>query len=602
MEFNDSTVRDFQASKLKEECFGGDGGGGSSGGFGLSSLDGWGLSGGYGKSGYMLFYERRQKKPLRLLEDPPTQETGAAAEQENADKDSQPKEEAKGEAKEEKKVVEVDYREAVAAGDQPGKLFMQVLEENRKYGFENDIYSQDFFDFVLTIQKDVLGMEGDSERVQGLRKAATGLGSKAALELLAKAFNNSCLDEHVAVLLQAMRADKSASLAREFLASWYREDGFAYLFSLLLECPDTRARTNVATLLKYVLVVLKVEEQDYLLEPEDYEVEGDKGEKMTMQRHRALCARFVVQALSLLNSQVAKNWSRFDQFHELLHFFALADLADVEHLSPAREQGKEADAAPQALDCNSKGARIGLEFFFRVNYLEKASDFMLGKKSPLCASTERRPELGGTYAHPDFSGVIKLMTAMITDEELSARYPMSETETRMILHPDLLKTMLGSATASKQFGQCLANMCRDDAKLSRKVTKVFLRAIEQAHLDTVKGYLKALKPFLRSEDSLKAKKLEWVFGIPEVVSRKSYGGDRSKYGVELVDRINEEATKFCSPILLGAAGDEALIAQIVKCKGRFDVQCISCLKELLSLMRKDRDIARFVYHLPPSTY
>jgi hypothetical protein len=72
MEFNDSTVRDFQASKLKEECFGGDGGGGSSGGFGLSSLDGWGLSGGgYGKSGYMLFYERREKKPLRLLEDPP---------------------------------------------------------------------------------------------------------------------------------------------------------------------------------------------------------------------------------------------------------------------------------------------------------------------------------------------------------------------------------------------------------------------------------------------------------------------------------------------------------------------------------------------------
>jgi hypothetical protein len=66
MEFNDSTVRDFQASKLKEECFGGDSS--SSGGFGLSSFDGWGLGGGgYGKSGYMLFYERREKKPLKLL-------------------------------------------------------------------------------------------------------------------------------------------------------------------------------------------------------------------------------------------------------------------------------------------------------------------------------------------------------------------------------------------------------------------------------------------------------------------------------------------------------------------------------------------------------
>lgn len=86
-----------------------------------------------------------------------------------------------------------------------------------------------------------------------------------------------------------------------------------------------------------------------------------------------------------------------------------------------------------------------------------------------------------------------------------------------------------------------------------------------------------------------------------MVSRKVYAESRCKYGLELVDRINEESMKFSSPILFGAA-DEALIAQIVKCKGRFDVQCISCLKELLSLMRKDNEVARFVYHLPPASY
>jgi hypothetical protein len=52
---------------LNEECFGGDCS--SSGGFGISSLDGWGIGGGgYGKSGYMLFYERREKKPIKLLD------------------------------------------------------------------------------------------------------------------------------------------------------------------------------------------------------------------------------------------------------------------------------------------------------------------------------------------------------------------------------------------------------------------------------------------------------------------------------------------------------------------------------------------------------
>jgi hypothetical protein len=593
-EFNDSTVRDFQASKLKEECFGGDSGGsGGFGSFGLSSLDGWGLSGSYGKSGYMLFYERRQKKPLRLRRE-------EAAEAKEA---VEPK--ASGAAGQEREeCTEVDYRDAVAPGARPNKLFLGVLEENRKHGFENDIYSQDFYDFVLTLQKDILGLQGEDETVKELRSGAVALGSKTALELLARAFSNSCIDEHVGVLLEALRADKSADLARELMDAWYREDGFDYLFALLLECPDTRARTGVATLLKHVLVALKMREKDFLLEPEDYVVEGDDGARLTMQRHRALSSRFVVQALDLLNSRVAKNWSRFDQFHDLLHFFALADLEDLAGLTPVQEQGKDTGASrpSKGLDRSSPGARLGLEFFVKVGYVEKASDFMLGKKSPLCGPAERRPELGGTYAHPDLSGVIKLMTAMITDEELSTKYPMSDTEKQMVLHPDLLKTMLGSATASKQFGACLANMCRDDTRLSRKVSKVFLRAIEQAHLDTVKGYLKALKPFLRADDSLKQLKLEWIFGVPEVVSRKVYGASRSKWGLELVDRVNEEAIKFVSPILAGGACDEALIAQIVKCRGRFDVQCISCLKELLSLMRKDREIARFIYQLPPSSY
>jgi len=33
----------------------------------------------------------------------------------------------------------------------------------------------------------------------------------------------------------------------------------------------------VANLLKFVLVTLKMKEKDYLMEPEDFEVEGDDG-------------------------------------------------------------------------------------------------------------------------------------------------------------------------------------------------------------------------------------------------------------------------------------------------------------------------------------
>ena len=56
-------------------------------------------------------------------------------------------------------------------------------------------------------------------------------------------------------------------------------------------------------------------------------------------------------------------------------------------------------------------------------------------------------------------------------------------------------------------------MCKDDLKMSKKVSRVFIKAINSANFDNVKSYLSALKPFLRINDSLKEVKLEWVFGF-----------------------------------------------------------------------------------------
>ena len=62
MEFNDSQVRDYKFENLNEDCEGdAETKGGYGGGFG-----GWG-GGNYGKSGYMLFYERRKKKDLTIV-------------------------------------------------------------------------------------------------------------------------------------------------------------------------------------------------------------------------------------------------------------------------------------------------------------------------------------------------------------------------------------------------------------------------------------------------------------------------------------------------------------------------------------------------------
>jgi hypothetical protein len=110
-------------------------------------------------------------------------------------------------------------------------------------------------------------------------------------------------------------------------------------------------------------------------------------------------------------------------------------VADVEALFQTQQADEnEPGRVVRMLDTESAGARIGLEFFFKVKYVERASDFMLGRKSPLCGTNERRPDLRGAYSHPDFSSVIKLMTALITDEKLLAKYPLSVVEKDMLLH------------------------------------------------------------------------------------------------------------------------------------------------------------------------
>jgi hypothetical protein len=56
-------------------------------------------------------------------------------------------------------------------------------------------------------------------------------------------------------------------------------------------------------------------------------------------------------------------------------------------------------------------------------------------------------------------------------------------------------------------------MCKDNEKLSRKVSKVFIKAFNGSNSENLKNYLKALKPFLRINDDLKFLRLEWVFGF-----------------------------------------------------------------------------------------
>lgn len=112
--------------------------------------------------------------------------------------------------------------------------------------------------------------------------------------------------------------------------------------------------------MRYIIVALRELEKDYLSEPEDYVVSGDNGVTITMQRAKALSARFILHGMDMFNTKVAKFWQRFEQFLEMLYFFGVSDLKSAEDviLKPPGEGPRAAD-----LDPTSDAAKVGLGFY-----------------------------------------------------------------------------------------------------------------------------------------------------------------------------------------------------------------------------------------------
>ena len=209
------------------------------------------------------------------------------------------------------------------------------------------------------------------------------------MDLLAKCFHNACIKQMVEVLIDIIKQDES--LCVTFMEQCFEEDHCNYLMEILLECSDATARMYVGNLMKFIIVTLKKVESDRLFAIETVTTTNDKGEVTIVQQPASLCARFIMKCLSLLNTQVAKNWARFEYFLDILCTFGCGEGSPVSGSNVASPE-QISESANQ--DDNST---IGLEFLLSVRFVERACDFMLGKKSSLCLPGEKRFEMGGSF-------------------------------------------------------------------------------------------------------------------------------------------------------------------------------------------------------------
>lgn len=102
-----------------------------------------------GKSAYMLFYERRKKKPLKVLlptEQQPKEEVKAvdSDEEEIAPISITRTKSTMVDAKTNEHYKMIPYHQGIDEAP-PNDIYNKVEEDNSKFTFENDVYSDQFF-------------------------------------------------------------------------------------------------------------------------------------------------------------------------------------------------------------------------------------------------------------------------------------------------------------------------------------------------------------------------------------------------------------------------------------------------------------------------
>ena len=265
----------------------------------------------------------------------------------------------------------VNYRKSTD-DERPNKIYQKVFEDNKKYGFETDIYSSEFFQFVLGIMGGIASLDdADSD---GPKLLGLDIGKKVGLEILARCLKN---DAHIGQLSKVMLkiAKSKPEISAAFLRGLLDDNNGEVLMEILFECTDKNTQTTFGNVIKYMLCQVKEAEKDLIESQEKESVEREEKDTdgktvtKTEERHKSIALRLLTTLLGHMDLRAPRAWNRFGAYLELIAGFITLSADDVEK---EIETGKSQPLKPE-----SDAYKIGMEYAFKEGLLTKFGDFML---------------------------------------------------------------------------------------------------------------------------------------------------------------------------------------------------------------------------------
>lgn len=154
-----------------------------------------------------------------------------------------------------------------------------------------------------------------------------------------------------------------------------------------------------------------------------------------------------------------------------------------------------------------------------IRYL---GDFILQENSPYWEPGQVRQSMGGNYGNPNLGSVLKTIILMISDREMVQKYPLDEKNQAVVAHKDILQKMIEPSDPSSDFSDVLFNMAHDNEKVSKKLAKAYLKGVNKTVVEQLSMALKQIRLFLKIDDSLRMQRFEWIFGLPQILSKNNF--------------------------------------------------------------------------------
>jgi len=591
LEFNDSTIRSFNPNNIESECFGGSD---------AAESDTWNVwtmkPNDHSKSAYMLVYERALKTDLKLMKsDSETTKDNLACDDTASPSiiDSNPQ---NGEEPKSKEVVDSVSYDSIRQFI-PARYLKLVNDQNNSFLFDRQIYHVDFFNFVAKLLSTVKKPESEDDEVEmNHYKQLVQIGMKYIFTIMPRAHSNLIMNnlevvtKHMTELLSST-TQTSHELIEQLLGPYFSD-----FTACLLSCNDSKIRKDIAGFVSACLQTLAKAEEDDLLEEitiTEKVKKTEKGKETNEEVERevsvpkALSGRFVLKMLEIVPTECPKQWIRFQQYFEILRDFV-------------------------------RLGRNQLEFMHKNSALVRLVDFVLGNKSPLLQSGDKRYEMGSRLTRVDgFDSIVEIVSLLIRNSKTpqingedtshsSVVYPekmheLTSIEKKLIEHPEFYIRALKGNHDTEGLGRAIGHLAYKNRSLSLTMANCIMKIMDDIEEpDEIEHYFNVIRHFFDVEDDHQTMRFDTVFGYAMPACYKRLDMPYPFFGIGQISSVTSNVMNYES--LFSADGAPSLLHGLWQQRNRYEYFCITYIKYIFALAEQNIALHDYLTWVPSPTY